>query len=269
VSLFAGSETMDEKDSDEDKEFDDLCRHLPQVSPKNTYFPRKLKRFQGNDDFQQWLIGRYDRASHERVGELISASFWFISNVLLRCSLIYLCLLLVGAFLFVNGYYNLTILFFTFSSTSAFIVLFAVRKHIPIHAFLPNLISTPGVSLLFLELILHSIHIHTFLIFQRRSSSIFFWVLLTIVWNLIFFFFPCLYFDNVGLRIQKLIWFSVKISLLPGNPANLISAILVYYVMVIVSPFTFGLTFWMAYTHRIILYYRVCGTTSSRPHPEI
>jgi hypothetical protein len=47
------------------------------------------------------------------------------------------------------------------------------------------------------------------------------------------------------------------------------SAIVLFYFLVAVSPLTFGVTFWMAYAHRLILYYSVCGTNFARSRAEI
>jgi hypothetical protein len=259
---------MDEKESDDDTSFSELWKQLPRVPSKSSGSPRKTKKFPGNDAFQEWLIGRYDRSSHERVGELISSAFSFISNHLLLCSLLYLPYLLITFFLFQRDCFNLLILFLSISSIFAFIVLFSFRKHIPVWSFFPQFISVSGFCIIFSELVLHAIHIHLVLAVRLRSSSSFFFLLIMIVWEGLFFFVPCLYFDNTCLGARKLVFFSVQISLLPGNPMNLISAILFSYLMVAVSPLTFGVTFWMAYAHRVILYYRVCGTNSARMQVE-
>jgi hypothetical protein len=123
--------------------------------------------------------------------------------------------------------------------------------------------SRKGVFVCAIELVAHIFDGCIIARLRARSTAATFFFLARCTWVFVFFFVPCLYFDAATVPTCQLLWFGVRIAFLPGNIGQRIALFFTCFFLIIAAPFTFGVSYWWAYTIRIVLYYRFCGTSSA------
>jgi hypothetical protein len=149
------------------------------------------------------------------------------------------------------------------------VILFALHKRISVPASVRSLCVKSFFTLFASELTLSFIKARIVIGFQNRSSSISFFLLLAFAWDFFLFFLPCLFFDARRLTAGQLVLFSVKIALLPGNAVELTGLVFAQTALVLLGPFTFGVSYWLGYSLRITFYYQLCGTASPTPNQSV
>jgi hypothetical protein len=247
---------MDEPGTDDG--FEDLRGQLPrfQGRPLNTgNSPRE-------DEFQDWLIARFDRIGHMPIRELISTSFSHVKSHLIVFCIAYLFFLSV-AFVAYSQNRFLMIFWLTICSLSAFVSLFLVRRRLSFRYFFTPRSLLGGICMI-ISLFVTSV-CQVFLVFEivQRSSFVTCAALIVIAVEFVFFFVPCLYLDNLRLGWSQIYWFSWKISVFQGNSFYVLAFVIGHNLMILISPVTFGLSFWLSFSMRINFYYNLCGTSSS------
>jgi hypothetical protein len=244
-------------DDDPEDGFVDLLRHLPPVSrPTHSL---SIRRPHTEDDFQSWLVDRFDRVDTVRFRELFLTSLTSVLSNLTLYSFLYLGFLIFGF-----GFHWLSRplvfeIWIALCSILSYVAVYGLQKRV-------SICVKSGLFLFANELISSFIHQRIVMALWKRSSSISFFLLLGLAWDFFLFFLPCLVFDGRRLNLIQLIRFSVKIVLLPGNAIQLIGLVFLEQTLFLIGPFTFGVSYWLGYSLRVAFYHQICGTSGPLPN---
>jgi hypothetical protein len=247
-------------DDDDAQGFTDLLKMMPPV-PRNCSI--SAKRSETDDDFQRWLVSRFRRTGPGRVRDVLSDAISPVLSHLLLYSAIYLVYLIVFGALYFFDLIAFLPLWLTLCSLSTFTILFSLRKRVSHCRSIASFCSGSGACVCALELVAHIFDGCIITRLRARSTATTFFFIARCAWVFVFFFVPCLHFDAATVPTHKLLWFGVKIAFLPGNSGQRVALFFGCFFLIIAAPFTFGVSYWWAYAIRIVLYYRVCGTSSS------
>jgi hypothetical protein len=259
-----------DRDSDlnSSDDFFQLSSTLPPVSlpklPIAHYYSNHV-----SDEFTQWQLNRFNRSGNLRISSILSASFRLTISHFPSLISLYLPFLV---FLFLTVRHQLILLFVptnAIASLFATSAVFSIIANEKLYSRFRFILSRQGIVAFFVQMGSSFIIYLTMKSAWERASTITGRFLLLMIVNHITYFHSCFVFEGLSLSLVRICSFTVQLSYFVIPFVQSIAIWIVALVLHLLAPFTIGLTVWMAYVMRGLVFLAVCGSgTTIATMPE-
>lgn len=251
------------KGEDLDDSFDDLCQVLPRFTGSVEYSMGESLHTKTEDDFQNWLISRFDRSGIITMRELMDTSFQLVKHHLPICCASYVPIALVAGILLFYRINILLAIWLALAEIWAFILILFFRGKQKSVMSTVQLLAKRSVCVLASSVIEMLLKIGLISSFRTRSSAITFFCLASMTCDYMVFFIPCLAFDGKKLSTSRVLKFNLKIMAMSGVQFSLFLFMCIYNILIFISPLTLGITYFTSYALRFNVFFSLCGTNNA------
>ena len=239
--------------------FDALCDTLPQVTRR--YRPDVHRASSWRDEkFQNWLISRFDRTSETTLLDLLTLSIPAVRARLGLHSFLYLLILVISWLLFSHNLLFLGVIFFSMSSLLSLCLMLSFRTRTPFLEIVMRLLTKNGFLLMLGICLMNVLRLGLFLGLFARSSATSFFLIAVLACEFVFIFVPPLALDEVRLSPSQVLFFSFRVA--TASPSLVLKVLFLTDLFLYLSPLTFGVTFFLAHSIRLNLFFTRCGAAS-------